>query len=269
MIHARPYQYFPDPIGPARQLQVYRVRVLHARVARHNTDVCACSPCADASKASMDCLNRNDYDRDACLAYFQAYRDCKSTWVSSGACVYHCTPLNACADQTTKGRPSCRPAHLMIPIPSCSLSIPRNRPPVVSRTRDILIPRLSLSIPRNRPPALFQRRATNSSALYYLAIELQKYRSAGPVTEIEAGEYALLKVRRSTRVHPTRQARSPAPCRARCRRPPSSRGPSLPPTSCRRAGCSPACPSSPRGCTPAPCPCRCPLRADVSPARAP
>lgn len=40
------------------------------------------SPCAAASKASMDCLSRNDYDRDACLEYFQAYRDCKNTWVS-------------------------------------------------------------------------------------------------------------------------------------------------------------------------------------------
>lgn len=40
------------------------------------------SPCAAASKASMDCLNRNDYDRDSCLDYFQAYRDCKNTWVS-------------------------------------------------------------------------------------------------------------------------------------------------------------------------------------------
>ncbi|PPQ65477.1 hypothetical protein CVT26_000117 [Gymnopilus dilepis] len=38
-------------------------------------------PCAAASQASMDCLNRNDYDRDACLDYFQAYRDCKNTWV--------------------------------------------------------------------------------------------------------------------------------------------------------------------------------------------
>ena len=30
----------------------------------------------------MDCLERNDYDRDACLDFFQAYRDCKNTWVS-------------------------------------------------------------------------------------------------------------------------------------------------------------------------------------------
>jgi len=38
-------------------------------------------PCAAASKASMDCLDRNDYNRDACLDYFQAYRDCKNTWI--------------------------------------------------------------------------------------------------------------------------------------------------------------------------------------------
>ncbi|KDQ61770.1 hypothetical protein JAAARDRAFT_172189 [Jaapia argillacea MUCL 33604] len=38
-------------------------------------------PCEDAAKASMDCLNRNDYDRESCLNFFQAYRDCKKTWV--------------------------------------------------------------------------------------------------------------------------------------------------------------------------------------------
>ncbi|RXW22407.1 hypothetical protein EST38_g3470 [Candolleomyces aberdarensis] len=38
-------------------------------------------PCAEASKASMDCLNRNNYDRDACLEYFQAYRECKNAWI--------------------------------------------------------------------------------------------------------------------------------------------------------------------------------------------
>ena len=41
------------------------------------------SPCAEASKASMDCLNRHDYDRDKCLDFFQAYRDCKKAWVRS------------------------------------------------------------------------------------------------------------------------------------------------------------------------------------------
>ncbi|PVF99734.1 hypothetical protein CPB86DRAFT_872378 [Serendipita vermifera] len=38
-------------------------------------------PCHAASKASMDCLNRNDYDRDQCLDYFRAYRECKAQWL--------------------------------------------------------------------------------------------------------------------------------------------------------------------------------------------
>ena len=29
----------------------------------------------------MDCLNRHDYDREKCLDFFQAYRDCKKAWV--------------------------------------------------------------------------------------------------------------------------------------------------------------------------------------------
>ena len=39
------------------------------------------NPCAGASKASMNCLNQRDYDRDKCLDVFQAYRDCKKAWV--------------------------------------------------------------------------------------------------------------------------------------------------------------------------------------------
>ena len=39
------------------------------------------SPCEDATKASMDCMNRHNYDRDKCLDFFQAYRDCKKIWV--------------------------------------------------------------------------------------------------------------------------------------------------------------------------------------------
>ncbi|XP_006462005.1 hypothetical protein AGABI2DRAFT_206142 [Agaricus bisporus var. bisporus H97] len=38
-------------------------------------------PCHEASKASMDCLNKNNYNRDSCLDYFQAYRDCKKAWL--------------------------------------------------------------------------------------------------------------------------------------------------------------------------------------------
>ncbi|PCH44230.1 hypothetical protein WOLCODRAFT_123241 [Wolfiporia cocos MD-104 SS10] len=38
-------------------------------------------PCAAAAKASMECLNRNDYDRAKCTDFFQAYRDCKKEWM--------------------------------------------------------------------------------------------------------------------------------------------------------------------------------------------
>jgi len=40
------------------------------------------SPRAEASKASRDCLNRHNDYRDKCLDFFQAYRDCKKSWVS-------------------------------------------------------------------------------------------------------------------------------------------------------------------------------------------
>ncbi|KAI0029967.1 hypothetical protein K488DRAFT_10354, partial [Vararia minispora EC-137] len=38
-------------------------------------------PCAAASKASFDCLNRHDYNREKCIDFFQAYRDCKGAWI--------------------------------------------------------------------------------------------------------------------------------------------------------------------------------------------
>ncbi|EGN96594.1 hypothetical protein SERLA73DRAFT_58401 [Serpula lacrymans var. lacrymans S7.3] len=38
-------------------------------------------PCESAAKASMACMDRNSYDRDKCLDFFQAYRDCKKTWL--------------------------------------------------------------------------------------------------------------------------------------------------------------------------------------------
>ena len=38
------------------------------------------SPCAEAFNASLDCLNRRNYDRDKFLNFFQAYRDCKKAW---------------------------------------------------------------------------------------------------------------------------------------------------------------------------------------------
>ncbi|THU99136.1 hypothetical protein K435DRAFT_659513 [Dendrothele bispora CBS 962.96] len=38
-------------------------------------------PCEAASKASLTCMTKNDFDRDKCLDYFQAYRDCKKAWM--------------------------------------------------------------------------------------------------------------------------------------------------------------------------------------------
>ena len=38
-------------------------------------------PCAEASKASMKCLDRNDYDKEKCADFFRAYRECKSRWL--------------------------------------------------------------------------------------------------------------------------------------------------------------------------------------------
>ncbi|KAF8519001.1 hypothetical protein BU17DRAFT_66163 [Hysterangium stoloniferum] len=39
-------------------------------------------PCDHASKASLECLNRNDYDRDKCTEFFRAYRECKIAWLN-------------------------------------------------------------------------------------------------------------------------------------------------------------------------------------------
>ena len=46
----------------------------------------SCSPCEAAAKASMDCLEKNDYKRSQCLHIFEAYKECKKTWVRSPFC---------------------------------------------------------------------------------------------------------------------------------------------------------------------------------------
>ncbi|KIY74128.1 hypothetical protein CYLTODRAFT_364491 [Cylindrobasidium torrendii FP15055 ss-10] len=38
-------------------------------------------PCEAASKESMKCMDRNNYNRDLCQAYFKAYQECKKTWI--------------------------------------------------------------------------------------------------------------------------------------------------------------------------------------------
>ncbi|GMM51026.1 Cox23 protein [Starmerella bacillaris] len=37
-------------------------------------------PCKEASKMSMSCLDRNNYDRTKCTKYFEIYRDCMREW---------------------------------------------------------------------------------------------------------------------------------------------------------------------------------------------
>ncbi|KAE8351474.1 cysteine alpha-hairpin motif superfamily [Aspergillus coremiiformis] len=38
-------------------------------------------PCQDFADRSMKCMKRNNFDREMCYDYFQAYRDCKKQWV--------------------------------------------------------------------------------------------------------------------------------------------------------------------------------------------
>ncbi|RSH95245.1 Mitochondrial copper homeostasis protein [Saitozyma podzolica] len=38
-------------------------------------------PCEAASKASLDCLERAHYNRDECVDFFKAYRECKGKWL--------------------------------------------------------------------------------------------------------------------------------------------------------------------------------------------
>ncbi|KZT34243.1 hypothetical protein SISSUDRAFT_1026828 [Sistotremastrum suecicum HHB10207 ss-3] len=67
---------YPNPADNAEPLN-YREQFQGREVTTRFID-----PCAAASKASMDCMDKNEYDRDKCLHFFQAYRDCKSTWIN-------------------------------------------------------------------------------------------------------------------------------------------------------------------------------------------
>ncbi|KAJ5112310.1 Cytochrome c oxidase-assembly factor cox23 [Penicillium argentinense] len=39
-------------------------------------------PCQDFADRSLKCLKRNNFDREMCGDYFQAYRDCKKNWLN-------------------------------------------------------------------------------------------------------------------------------------------------------------------------------------------
>jgi len=38
-------------------------------------------PCEAAAKAALTCMDNSNHDRQQCLDYFQAYRDCKGAWI--------------------------------------------------------------------------------------------------------------------------------------------------------------------------------------------
>lgn len=40
-------------------------------------------PCQESSKMSFKCLELNNYDRDLCRDYFDAYRECKKQWLKA------------------------------------------------------------------------------------------------------------------------------------------------------------------------------------------
>ncbi|KAI8378612.1 hypothetical protein BD560DRAFT_325083 [Blakeslea trispora] len=39
------------------------------------------NPCALEEKASMKCLDKNNYDKSACSYYFMQYKECKKKWM--------------------------------------------------------------------------------------------------------------------------------------------------------------------------------------------
>jgi len=69
------------------------------------------SPCEAAAKASMDCLEKNDYKRSQCLHIFEAYKECKKTWVRPSFCGPW-SLLICCVACPEEGRPEGRQRRL-------------------------------------------------------------------------------------------------------------------------------------------------------------
>jgi len=62
----------PTP-GPEPYQAKFKAREVYTKVA---------DPCEAAAKASMDCLEKNDYKRSQCLHIFEAYKECKKIWLA-------------------------------------------------------------------------------------------------------------------------------------------------------------------------------------------
>lgn len=43
------------------------------------------NPCTVEAKASMKCLDDNNFNRSVCEEYFEAYRNCKKAWTGRKA----------------------------------------------------------------------------------------------------------------------------------------------------------------------------------------
>ncbi|ODQ63490.1 hypothetical protein NADFUDRAFT_84159 [Nadsonia fulvescens var. elongata DSM 6958] len=52
----------------------------HKRAIRTKMPTQFYDPCAEASKMSLACMERNNFERDNCIEYFKAYRECKKAW---------------------------------------------------------------------------------------------------------------------------------------------------------------------------------------------
>ncbi|SCV67758.1 BQ2448_5369 [Microbotryum intermedium] len=65
----------PQPTGqaPASYNDAFRSRSAESEFA---------DPCEIARQQSMKCLDRNSYNKSKCTDFFQAYRDCKQTWLT-------------------------------------------------------------------------------------------------------------------------------------------------------------------------------------------
>ncbi|BGO99421.1 hypothetical protein RTBOTA2_002681 [Rhodotorula toruloides] len=65
-------QLAPSGQTPGSYTEAFRGREAHTKFA---------DPCEIARQESMRCLNDYSYDKGKCTEFFQAYRDCKKTWL--------------------------------------------------------------------------------------------------------------------------------------------------------------------------------------------
>jgi cytochrome c oxidase assembly protein subunit 23 len=65
------YRFYPDNPTSDDNKEVFRTKMPSQYY----------DPCHESAQMSLNCLERNNYEKDQCIKYFQAYRDCKKEWV--------------------------------------------------------------------------------------------------------------------------------------------------------------------------------------------